>query len=176
MHPVGGVARVVVATPPEMGDTGEGGNALRSLVLPSLFEAQPDGTWAPSLVESGSDGAAKDGLSAWFTLRPAAWTNGTGISFADLERTMDSRLVSALDPPDANGRIVVHFKHALPGWRSLWSDIAAPKPNVFGGPFVVQSVASALRQPWRATTFGLRQLSLSRSSSTTYLTQQWRNA
>ena len=94
------------------------------------------------MVQSGSDGAAQDGLSAWFELRQATWSDGTGIGFFDLERTLDDRLVSSMDAPDAHGRIVVHFRHALPGWRSLWSDIAAPKSNVFGGPFAVQSVVS----------------------------------
>jgi hypothetical protein len=141
----GGEVRVAVATPPEIEDTGEGGTALRSLVLPRLFDAQPNGTWSPSLVQPGTDGAARNGLTAWFTLRHANWSNGTPITVDDLRRTEDTRFVSSLDGPDARGRITVHLKAKLPGWRMLWSgesEITAPTADLYAGPFVIQSIVS----------------------------------
>lgn len=144
-HAQGGHVRVVVDTPPEIGDTGAGGATLRSLVLPHLFDAEPNGTWSPSLVQPGSDGAARDGRTAWFKLRKQTWSDGSPITVNDLRRTMDTRFVSSVDNPDVDGRITVHLKSRLPGWRMLWSGnegIAAPKPNVYAGPFTVSSVIS----------------------------------
>jgi hypothetical protein len=143
-HAPGGSVRVAVSTPPELGDTGMGGATLRSLVQPRLFEPQPDGTWRSSLVMNGTDRASKDGLRAEFELVPAQWSDGTSISVDDLRRTMDTRFVQRVDEPDSVGIIRVHFTQKLPGWRMLWSDtgIAPPKPELSGGPYVMQSITS----------------------------------
>lgn len=143
-HNPGGSVRVVVSTPPEYADSGQGGNTLRSLTFPRLFDAQPDGTWRASLVAAGSDSAAKNGRSATFSLGQAQWSDGSSITADDLRRTMDSRFVERVDDANDLGVIKVHFKQKLPGWRMLWSDtgIAPPSSEVSGGPFFVASVES----------------------------------
>lgn len=143
-HASGGVVRVVVATPPEASDTGEGGNTLRSLTTPRLFNAQPDGKWQASLVKPGTDYTTRDGRMATFVLRDATWSDGHAITVDDLRRTQDNRFVDHVDDPDAHGTVRVHLKQKLPGWRRLWSDagIPAPHADVSGGPFIVSSVIS----------------------------------
>jgi hypothetical protein len=143
-HERGGSVRVAVSTPPEVADTGAGGNTLRSLLHPRLFEPQPDGSWRSSLVREGSDHATKDGRSAQFALDEARWSDGSSITADDLRRTQDDRFVESIEGPDEVGNIRVRFKQKLPGWRMLWSDsgIAPPRPEVSGGPFVVSSLVS----------------------------------
>lgn len=140
----GGSVRVVVSTPPELSDVGEGGRTLRSLVWPRLFEPQPDGTWRSSLVEAGTDHTTKDGRVASFKLRPAKWSDGSLITVEDLRRTADDRFVDRIDGPDSSGVIRVHLKQKLPGWRMLWSDggIEPQQSSVSGGPFVVSELVS----------------------------------
>jgi hypothetical protein len=110
-------------------------------VLPQLFVAQPDGSWRPSLVAAGSDRLAPDSRSATFRLRSnARWSDGNPITVDDLRRSVDARFVAGVDGPDGEGMITVRFTQALPGWRRLWSGadaVAAPAPDVWGGPFVV---------------------------------------
>lgn len=144
-HDHGGSVQVGVSSPPELVDQGQGGDALRQLVLPVLFDAYADGTWRPSLVEPKSDHTSPDGLSATFQFRRGVqWSDGRPITVDDLRRTVDSRFVVSVDNPDAKGVVKVEFKQRLPGWRMLWSatPIAPPAENVFGGPFVVKSVTS----------------------------------
>ena len=147
-HSRGGSVRVAVLTPPEMIDQGSGGDTLRQLVLPSLFVAQPDGTWRASLVEPGTDRATKDGRSASFRLRKdARWSDGTPINAEDLRRTADSRFVASVDASSADGTVTVRFVSKLPNWRHLWSGeraISEPRPNVYGGAFLVRSTTSGL--------------------------------
>lgn len=147
-RPVGGSVRVAVSTPPELTDASAGGRALRQLVLPSLFVAQPDGTWRASLAEPGSDRSADDMRSARLRLRTdARWTDGSPISVDDLRRTRDERFVSSIDGPDASGMVTIRFTQPLPGWRRLWSGdqaISAPRQEVYGGAFRVSSVNSGL--------------------------------
>lgn len=148
VHSRGGSVRVAVSTPPELSDTGSGGNTLRQLVYPKLFVARPDGKWVASTVEPGSDHGARNGKSASFRLRTGArWSNGAAITADDLRRTMDKRFVKSIDGPDNQGRITVRFIDRLIDWRRLWSgadSIAPPSPDTYGGPFVVRSVASGL--------------------------------
>lgn len=148
LRPRGGVVRVAVPTPPEMPDTSVGGATLRQLVLPSLFVAQPDGSWRASLIEPGTDRSAKDSMSADFRLRAGAkWSDGAPITVDDLRRTMDERFVASIDDPDPDGNVTVRFTRALPGWRRLWSgdDAIRPRnPDAYGGAYRVQSVASGL--------------------------------
>src|SRR5581483_2017093 len=65
---------------------------------------------------------------------------------ADLDRTADHRFVATVRAgPD--GTITVQFHQAIPGWRRLWSgidSIGAPRPNVWGGPFVLASMTPGL--------------------------------
>ena len=140
--------RVGVWAAPDPGSPGLGGAAVRALVHPQLFVARPDGRWSPSLVEPGSDRTAEDRLSATFRLRPGVvWSDGSPVSIADLQRTMDGRFVSAVEPGTGEGDIVVRFVQPLPGWRRLWSgadSIAPPAAGVWGGPFVVASVVGGL--------------------------------
>lgn len=141
-HNKGGVVRVAVSTPPEYADSGSGGNTLRSMTNPRLFDAQPNGTWRASLVEPGTDHTSKNGRTARFKLRNATWSDGTPITVDDLRRTADSQFVDRVD--ETNGTITVHFKQKLPGWRRLWSDdgIAPRMDGISGGPYVVSSVVS----------------------------------
>jgi ABC-type transport system substrate-binding protein len=140
-RPRGGTARVGVWGAPDVGAATIGGAAVRALVLPQLFIAQPDGAWRPSIVEPGSDRTAADGRSASFRLRRrAAWSDGRPITADDLRRNPDTRFVAGVDGPDAKGVITVRFSQPFPGWRRLWSGrdaIAAPAPGVWGGPFVM---------------------------------------
>jgi hypothetical protein len=144
----GGVVRVGVSTPPELSDIGDGGTALRSLVHPSLFIAQPDRSWRAGVAVPGSDRYAKNGLSAKFRLRPTAtWSDGSRISIDDLRRTADKRFVASLEGPETNGDITVFFTQRFPGWHMLWSGehaITPPNDTLFGGPYVVQTVTSGL--------------------------------
>ena len=141
VRPRGGSVKVGVWGAPDPAAPTLGGAAVRALVLPQLFVASPDGAWLPSLVQPGSDVSAHDNRSAHFRLRPGArWSNGTPISAADLRRSADSRFVSGVDGPTANGTITVRFTQAVPAWRRLWSgtdSVSAPAPGVWGGPFVV---------------------------------------
>jgi hypothetical protein len=141
-HPRGGSARVAVWSSPDPGAPTLGGAAVRSLVLPQLFTARPDGRWSPSLVKPGTDKTADDKQSATFGLRDGAvWSDGTPITIEDLRRSADKRFVAAVDDA-GGGAIKVTFTQPLPGWRRLWSaadSISAPAPDVWGGPFVVAS-------------------------------------
>lgn len=144
-RPVGGSVRIAVATPPEFVDTGSGGDTLRQLTLPSLFVAQPDGTWNASLVEPGSDSAAEDGLSARFKLRATEWSNGQIVGIDDLRRSADRRFVESVSGPDDDGYVEVAFTQKLPQWRNLWSgdsSITPPEPGLTAGPFEVAEVTS----------------------------------
>ena len=134
---------------PDPGKPTLGGAAVRELVLPQLFYADPDGRWRPSLVVPGSDATAEDNRSATFRLRAGSkWSDGRDVTADDLRRTADPKFVEGVDGPDpANGAITVRFTTPLPGWRRLWSGadtIAAPGPNVWGGPFVVASLTPGL--------------------------------
>lgn len=124
------------------------GAAVRALVLPQLWVADGAGVWRPSLVLPGSEALASDGRSASFQLRRGAvWSNGAPIGAADLRRSADTRFVSGVDGPDADGRITVRFKQRLPGWQRLWSgvdSVPAPAPGVWGGPFRVAAVTPGL--------------------------------
>ena len=124
------------------------GAAVRSLVLPSLFVAEPDGRWSPSLVIPRSDETAPDNRSATFRLRAdSKWTDGRAFSVEDLKRTADPRFVAGVDGPDGSGLVTVRFTQALPGWRRLWSGtdaVASPGPGVWGGPFVVAGATPGL--------------------------------
>jgi Bacterial extracellular solute-binding proteins, family 5 Middle len=140
-HPRGGTARVGVWEQPDVGAPTLGGAAVRALVLPQLFVAQPDGSWAPSLVAPGSDRLAADARSASFRLRPGAtWSDGSPITVDDLRASADKRFVAGVDGPGAGGVVTIRFTQPLPGWRRLWSgvdSVAAPRPGLWGGPFVV---------------------------------------
>ena len=131
-----------------------GGAAVRTLVLPQLFVAGPDGKWVPSLVAPGSDEAAADDRSARFRLRPGAvWSDGSPISADDLRRSADPRFVAGVDGPAADATITVRFTQALPGWRRLWSGtdvVTAPRPAVWGGPFVLEAYVPGLEAVLRA--------------------------
>jgi hypothetical protein len=117
-----------------------GGAAVRALVYPTLFTAQPDGTWEPSLVEPGSDRLASDRRSASFRIRRGAtWSDGSAITADDLRRVPEPNVV-AVDGPAADGRVTVRFNQPLPGWRRIWSltsSVTPPRPGVWGGPFVL---------------------------------------
>ena len=105
-------------TPPELIDTGTGGDTLRQLVVPRLFVAQPNGEWNASIAQPGTDRATRDGMTASFRFRTGArWSDGTAITVDDLRRTMDVRFVSSVDAPDSKGFIKVHLKQKLPNWR-----------------------------------------------------------
>lgn len=124
------------------------GAAVRALVLPQLFVALPDGTWRESLVRPGSVRESADKRSATFLLATGAkWSDDTPIAAADLRRTADARYVAGVDDPGPDGRITVRFTQPLPNWRRLWSftdSIAAPAPNVWGGPFLVRAMTPGL--------------------------------
>ena len=139
----GGSIRVAVPYAPDVGAATLGGAAVRSLVLPQLFFARPDGRWAPSLVAPGTDRTEDGSGAATFRLRDGAvWSDGAPITVEDLRRTADARFVASVEGPSAEGVIRVVFTQALPGWRRLWShteSIAAPRDGVWGGPFVVAS-------------------------------------
>jgi ABC-type transport system substrate-binding protein len=143
----GGVVRVGVSSPPELSDLGDGGDALRQLVYPSLFVAQPDGSWHAGIAQPGSDRFAGNGLSASFRLRSGVtWSDGTAVTVDDLRRTADKRFVASVDAK-ANGEITVEFTQRFPGWHRLWSGsdaISPPRDSLYGGPYVVQSLVSGL--------------------------------
>lgn len=149
----GGTVRVAVWAAPDPAAPTLGGAAVRALVLPQLFVAEPDGRWSPSLVAPGTDRMAPDARSASFRLREgAAWSDGTPITAEDLRRTADARFVAGVDGPVAD-TITVRFTSALPGWRRLWSgvdSVAAARDGVWGGPFVVASVTPGLETVLRA--------------------------
>lgn len=142
-RPRGGSARVAVFSEPDPSAQTLGGAAVRALVLPRLFVPGPDGRWIASLVVPRSDVTAPDRRSARFRLLPrATWSDGAAITVDDLRRSADARFVAGLEGPDEDGTIVVRFTQPLPGWRRLWSSgdgILAPRPDVWGGPFVVAS-------------------------------------
>jgi hypothetical protein len=147
-RPRGGSVRVGVWDMPDPAAPTLAGAAVRALVLPQMFVAGPTGAWSPSLVDPGSDRLAADQLSASFRLRAGAvWSDGTPIGVDDLRRSANAQFVASVDEPTDAGRITVHFKEKLPGWRRLWSgvdSVAAPAPGVWGGPFVVASVTPGL--------------------------------
>lgn len=140
--------RVGVWAAPDPASVGIGGAAVRALVYPQLFVARPDGRWSPSLVESGSDRTADDRLSASFRFRPGVvWSDGSPVGVPDLQRTMDGRFVSGVEPGASEGEVVVRFTQPLPGWRRLWSgadSIAPPSAGLWGGPFSVASMVPGL--------------------------------
>ena len=142
----GGTVRVGVWASPDPRSPGLGGAAVRALVHPQLFVARPDGRWAPSLVEPGSDRTAPDAMSANFRLRAGVvWSDGSPVGVEDLRRTMDGRFVAGVDAGAAPGEVVVRFVAPLPGWRRLWSgldSIAPPAAGVWGGPFTVASAVA----------------------------------
>jgi hypothetical protein len=146
--------RVAVWASPDPAAPTLGGAAVRALVLPQLFLAEPDGGWSPSLVAPGSDRTAPGARSASFRLRDgAAWSDGTPITADDLRRTADGRFVAGVDGPAADGTITLRLTSALPGWRRLWSGVdavAAPRDGVWGGPFAVASVTAGLETVLRA--------------------------
>ena len=140
-RPRGGSARVGVWGEPDPDAPTLGGAALRALVLPQMFVAGPDGKWAPSLAADGSDGDGPDGRSATVKLRTGAvWSDGAPITADDLRRSADPRFVTGVDGPAADGTVTLRFTQPLPGWRRLWSGtevVPAPRPGVWGGPFVL---------------------------------------
>lgn len=143
----GGSARVGVWASPDPAAATLGGAAVRSLVLPQLFVARPDGRWSPSLVEPGSDVTAPGATAASFRLREGAtWSDGTAITVDDLRRATDDRFVVGVDAA-ADGLVTVRFTSPLPSWRRLWSgqdSVVPPKPGLWGGPFVVAGVTLGL--------------------------------
>ncbi len=146
-HPRGGSARVGVWAAPDPAAPTLGGAAVRSLVLPQLFVARPDGRWSPALVEPRSDLTATDSRSASFRLRTGStWSDGTPLGVDDLRRSLDPRFVSEVQTSD-DGLVTLRFVSPLPGWRRLWSgqdSIPAPAAGVWGGPFVVSSMTPGL--------------------------------
>ncbi|MDP9386887.1 MAG: ABC transporter substrate-binding protein, partial [Actinomycetota bacterium] len=153
-RPRGGSARVGVWGEPDPAAPTLGGAAVRALVLPQLFVARPDGRWSPSLVAEGSDRTAPDARSATFLLRPgAAWSDGSPVTADDLRRSADARFVAGVDGPAPDGTLTVRFTQPLPGWRRLWSGVdtvSAPRPGVWGGPFVVAAHTPGLEVVLRA--------------------------
>ena len=139
---------------PNPGGATLGGAAVRSLVLPQLFVAEPDGRWTPSLVVPGSDTTAPDKRSATLRLRPGAvWSDGSPITADDLRRSADGRFVAGVDGPAADGAVTVRFTQVLPGWRRLWSGtdvVSAPAAGVWGGPFVLAGYVPGLEAVLRA--------------------------
>lgn len=137
----------VWAAPDPAADT-SGGAAVRALVLPQLFVARPDGRWTSMLAAPGSDATADDRRSATLRLRAGAtWSDGSPITAEDLRRTADPRFVAGVEGPTGDGTITLRFTTELPGWRRLWSGrdaIAAPRPGVWGGPFLVGPVTPGL--------------------------------
>ena len=117
-------------------------------MLPQLFVAGSDGRWSSGLADPGSDRTADDQRSASFRLRPGAlWSDGLPITADDLRRSADGRFVAGVDDPAPDGTITVRFHDRLPAWRRLWSaqdSVAAPRPGVWGGPFVVGSMTPGL--------------------------------
>jgi MarR-like DNA-binding transcriptional regulator SgrR of sgrS sRNA len=70
------------------------------------------------------------------------WSDGTPITADDLRRSADKRFVAGIDGPGADGAVTIRFTQPLPGWHRLWSGVdavSAPRPGVWGGPFVVQA-------------------------------------
>lgn len=147
-RPRGGSVRVGVWAAPVVDGATLGGAAVRALVFPQLFVAGPDGRWAPSLIEPGSDRASADATSASFRLRPGAtWSDGRPITVDDLRRSADARFVASVEGPAPDGGVTVRFNGPLPGWRRLWSftdSVAPPEPGIWGGPFVVASATPGL--------------------------------
>ena len=135
----GGTVRVGVWGDPDPGAPTHAGAAVRALVLPQLFVAQPDGSWEASLVEPGSPREADDLRSVTFSLRGSArWSDGRPVSVEDLRRSADPRFVEAVE--GQGRRVTLRFNQRLPGWRRLWSSldsVPAPGDGVWGGPFVV---------------------------------------
>lgn len=142
-RPRGGSARVAVFSEPDPAAPTLGGDAVRSLVLPRLFAPGADGRWTTSLVVPRTDVTAPDRRSARFKLIPGAtWSDGAAITIEDLRASADARFVAGLEGPASDGTITVRFTQALPGWRRLWSGsdgIPQPRPEAWGGPFVVES-------------------------------------
>ena len=140
VHPRGGTARVGVWQEPDVAASNLGGAAVRALVYPQLFVAEPDGSWEPSLVEPGSERLALDRRSASFRFRRgASWSDGTAITAGDLRRVPEPYVV-AVDGPAPDGRITVRFNQPLPGWHRLWSvtsSVTPPHQGLWGGPFVL---------------------------------------
>jgi ABC-type transport system substrate-binding protein len=139
---------------PDPGAATLGGSAVRALVLPQLFVAGPDGRWAPSLVADGSDRDGAGHTTATFRIGDGAvWSDGSPITADDLRRSADARFVAGIDGPAADGTVTVRFTSPLPGWRRLWSgtdSVAAPRPGVWGGPFVVEAHVPGLEAVLRA--------------------------
>lgn len=138
-RPAGGVVRLAVSGEPDPAAPTLAGDAVRSLVLPQLFAPGPKG-WVPLLVDDFV--SAVDNRSAEFRLRNVSWSDGSALDAEDLRRSQDSRLVESVSEPDATGLITVRFNHPLDPnlQRSLWSGrsaVAAPAPDVWGGPFEV---------------------------------------
>ena len=125
---------------PDVAAASFGGAAVRALVHPQLFVAQPDGSWLASLVAPKSERLAPDRRSASFRFRRgASWSDGTPITADDLRRVPEPNVV-AVDGPAPDGRITVRFNQPLPGWHRLWSvtsSVTPPRPNLWGGPFVL---------------------------------------
>jgi ABC-type transport system substrate-binding protein len=144
----GGSVRVAVWDEPDPTAPTLGGAGVRALVLPQLFVAQPGGRWTPSLVAPRSDREAPDKQSVSFRLREkATWSDGTPITVEDLRRSADAELVAGVDGPAADGTVTVRFTQPFPGWRRLWSgldSLSPPRPDVWGGPFVVAGRTAGL--------------------------------
>jgi ABC-type transport system substrate-binding protein len=147
VRPRGGSVRVGVWDDPDVGATSLGGAAVRALVRPQLFVAQPDGSWLPSLVAPRSERLAPDRRSASFRFRRgASWSDGTPITVDDLRRVPEPNVV-AVDGPAPDGRVTVRFNQPLPGWHRLWSvtsSVTPPRPDLWGGPFVLASYTRGL--------------------------------
>ena len=118
------------------------GEMIRSLTQPQLFTAMPDGTWAASLVDPGTDADGPELRSATFRLRTGAvWSDGSRIQGGHLWDSRDRRFVEEINVAD-DGLYTVTFNQPLPNWRRLWSGadvVEPPADGLYGGPWKVAS-------------------------------------
>ena len=138
--PTGGSVSIGVWGEPDPTADTLTGEMIRSLTLPQLFTAMPDGTWAASLVEPGSDVDGPDLRSATFGLRDnAVWSDGSKIQGGHLWDSRDARFVEEINVAD-DGLYTVLFNQPLPNWRRLWSGadvVEPPIDGLYGGPWKV---------------------------------------
>jgi hypothetical protein len=140
------------------------GAAVLTTVLPQLFAVDPGGKVHGSLVETGTE--SEGGLRVDLSLRRGVrWSDGTPITAADLQFTLDVIRSDAWRGPRADyadisaiegsGRdVVVRLRDRLPGWQRLFSglDFVLPAhrlrgadlkvvwpngPDVSGGPLMI---------------------------------------